>query len=316
MAYVLHANLTGTDLHVNQPHTLASHTAFLLDTLAENTTGHGLQLNTGTSIDNAGNITANGNIQAVGSLIAGTDITLFGNSIQGGWVLCNETWSYASASAPIFTVTVPGNKTGKYSTGMKVQLTQSSTTKFFIIVAVSYSSPNTTITLYGGTDYTLANAAITNPFWSTSKAPFWFPLDPTKWTVQTTDTTDRTQSSPTTNTWYNLGSVQISVPIGAWNVEYFVCISFTPTGAQIAYVKSTLSTATNSESDSDFTSEFGGYTPGTYNANVSVYRRKFLNLTGVTTYYLNTQINASVSSLNNLNSTGSKLIMRAICAYL
>ncbi|WP_442766606.1 hypothetical protein, partial [Mitsuokella multacida] len=109
------------------------------------------------------------------------------------WI-AGETWTYLGADAPTYTFTISGDKTSKYSPGMRIKLTQT-TVKYFIIVAVSYSYPNTTVTIYGGTDYTLENAAITDPYYSMVKAPAGFPLDPAKWTVSAT--LSGVQSNPT-----------------------------------------------------------------------------------------------------------------------
>lgn len=87
-----------------------------------------------------------------------------------GWREANETWTYASAT----TVTVSSDVTGKYGIGDKVKLTQT-TVKYFYITAISYSSPNTTITLTAGTSYTVANAAITLPYYSKTETPQGFP---------------------------------------------------------------------------------------------------------------------------------------------
>src|SRR6185503_19345707 len=97
--------------------------------------------------------------------------------IGAGWIPAAETWTYASADSPTFTFTITGDKTGKYSAGMRIKLTQT-TAKYFLITAVSYSAPNTTVTVYGGTDYTLANAAITLPFYAIVQSPFGFPRSP------------------------------------------------------------------------------------------------------------------------------------------
>lgn len=40
-----------------------------------------------------------------------------------GWIPAEETWTYASADDPTFTFTISGDKTGKYSVGMKIKLT-------------------------------------------------------------------------------------------------------------------------------------------------------------------------------------------------
>lgn len=88
----------------------------------------------------------------------------------GGWTPAGETWTYASST----TFTVSGNQTGKYQKGDKVKLTQT-TVKYFYITNVVYSSPNTTVTVSGGDDYSLANAAITLPYYSKAVNPQGFP---------------------------------------------------------------------------------------------------------------------------------------------
>lgn len=85
-----------------------------------------------------------------------------GDGLGDGWVLADETWTYASAS----TFTISGDVSSKYAVGDKIKLTQSSTTKYWYIVGVSYSSPNTTITIAVNDDYTLTSATITDNYYS------------------------------------------------------------------------------------------------------------------------------------------------------
>lgn len=89
---------------------------------------------------------------------------------ENGWTPAGETWTYASAT----TFTISGDKTGKYQKGDKIKLTQT-TDKFFSVIGVSYSSPNTTVTVTGGSDYSLANATITSPYFSKIENPQGFP---------------------------------------------------------------------------------------------------------------------------------------------
>jgi len=133
--------------------------------------------------------------------------------IHDGWIQAGETWTYSGADDPTFTFTIPGDKTTKYYAGMKIKLTQT-TVEYFIITKVAYSDPNTTVTVYGGTDYDLANAGITDPYYSMMKAPAGFPLDLNKWTVQLIDATMKDQQNPTVQTWYNVGSLSLTIPIG------------------------------------------------------------------------------------------------------
>ncbi len=103
---------------------------------------------------------------------------LLATYVQTGWAAAGETWTFATAS----TFTVSGDVTGKYAVGDRLKLTQT-TTKFFYIVGLSFSAGTTTITVTGGSDYSLANAAITSPFFSKFAEPpgfpFWFNWSPT-----------------------------------------------------------------------------------------------------------------------------------------
>lgn len=240
-------------------------------------------------------------------------LTASGGIPQDGWVAAGETWTYASADDPTFTFTIAGvDKTTKYYPGMRVKLTQTSA-KYFIITKVAFST-DTTVTIYGGTDYDLANAAITLPYYSVVKAPTAFPLDPLKWTVETKDTTLRTQATPTSGTWYNLGSVNIVIPIGVWDVMYSVSVRADDTPAVAIIGLTTLSTANNSESDNDFT------TIGRINDVLNmVYNGrgvKTLALTSKTTYYINSSVAfANADNLYNLNAN-APCIIRARCSYL
>lgn len=238
------------------------------------------------------------------------------NAASGsGWLEAGETWTYVSADSPTFVFSVNADVTLKYSAGMRVQLTQT-TVKYFIITAVgAFSAGATQITVYGGTDYTLANAAITAPYYSVVKAPFGFPLDPAKWTVQFTDVASRSQATPVSGTWYNIASMGITIPIGVWTVSYQVCLLMVDSAGGLWSEFVTLSTAADSESDVDFTA--GLYSAATLTQLMTVlYREKTLSLAAKTAYYLNAKtVIANLDQIRFANDN-SKLIIRAICAYL
>lgn len=108
--------------------------------------------------------------------------------IIAGWIPALESWSYKSATE----IYVAGDQTGKYQKGDKVKFTQT-TVKYAYIVAVSaYDAGNTrtTLTITGGTDYTVANAAISAQYYSKNANPQGFPhafnYTPT-WTASTTN---------------------------------------------------------------------------------------------------------------------------------
>lgn len=111
--------------------------------------------------------------------------------IWDGWTIANETWAYASAT----TITVPAGAASKYGKGDKIKLTQT-TVKYFYIVGVA----DTVLTVTGGTDYTVANAAISANYYSKIANPQGFPgffnWTPTiTYAAGTTDPTSNTISN-------------------------------------------------------------------------------------------------------------------------
>jgi len=87
-------------------------------------------------------------------------------SLNTGWIPADQSWAYASAN----TITVPSGATAIYSVGDKIKITQT-TVKYFYVTAVA----DTTLTVTGGTDYTVANDAITSPYYSKAVNPVGFP---------------------------------------------------------------------------------------------------------------------------------------------
>lgn len=90
---------------------------------------------------------------------------------DGGWInpiVPPGVFTYASPT----TITVPSDATLTYQKGDKLRLVQGAVTKYFYIVDVTSS---TSITITGGSDYTLTNAVISDPVISREDVPFGFP---------------------------------------------------------------------------------------------------------------------------------------------
>lgn len=225
----------------------------------------------------------------------------------------------ASADDPTYVLTFAGvDLTSFLSVGMKVSWVQNGTTRYAFITALAFST-NTTMTLYGGTDYDVddtATYAISNFRYSVVQSPHGFPLDPTKWTVQVTDANIYTQASPSAGTWYNLGTTanQISLPIGAWRVMYKAQLQASNATSVTAYM--TLSTANNSESDTDMTRQAEVSGSASVRPCMAIWCEKFISVAAKTTYYLNEKV--GTGGLGNLWIRGDneKTILRAVCAYL
>lgn len=237
-----------------------------------------------------------------------------GGAVPGGsadgWTALGAC-TYEASDDPTYTFSFASDMTTTLSAGMRIKLTDSGI-QYFIITAVgAFSGGKTIITGYGGTDYNLSGGAITDPYYSMLKAPFGFPLNPIKWTVEVTDVNDQTQNNPVSTTWYNLGGLSITVPIGAWYIHVRAAVYVN--GASPISALFTLSTANNSESDIAYTIE--NQTAAT-RTTVNTFYINPLILTTKTVYYLNeSTVNINETSMI-LRGTMSKTILRAVCAYL
>lgn len=121
-------------------------------------------------------------VNAEGIITAAASVSIVGGGVvvgSDGWVDdTSETWTYASFAAgppAVGTFTVPGDVRAKYTIGSRIKLVQT-TTKYFVVSAdPTYDGTKTTVTISGGTDYTLANAAIAGNFHSYVTNPQGFP---------------------------------------------------------------------------------------------------------------------------------------------
>ncbi len=257
-------------------------------------------------------------LKAAGNLMKlkpDTMTALAGGIPISGWIPAGQTWTYESGDDPSYSFSEPIDATLKYWPGMRLKCTQGGSVKQGIVTAVgAHSGGKTIITAYWGTDYDIG-ASITLPYYSPVKAPAGFPLDPNKWMVEVKDTSSRAQATPTQNQWYNVGSLTISIPIGAWHVS-FQCHSRAADAAGSTYdTNTTLSTANNSNSDDDFMVYIATGDAAKTLSGLSS-RDKYLTLAAKTPYYLN--IRTTVGGCDNIYIRGDlgATILRAVCAYL
>lgn len=239
-------------------------------------------------------------------------------SLTSGW-LPAPTLTFGAADAPTYTVTCAGDYSAIITPGMRMKMTQGGSVKYFIVTASAYGAPNTTITLYGGTDYTLG-ATITLPYYSMVKAPAGFPMDPAKWTVTKTDGSDRSVSTPGNNTLCNPGTTncQLILPIGAWYLGYhvFVVISFAGTPS-VNTMEVALSNANNTAAYPALTRllQTGSTLGPQFIADATMVP---LAVAVKTTLYLNAssnQIGTTVNAIDFRNDWGGMAIT-AVSAYL
>ena len=245
----------------------------------------------------------------------GGSIQILGkNALMTGWYPMVATCTYQGADDPTYSMYVSGNANLFLSLGMKFKCTQTTVKCFFVTAIGSYDSGNdrTLVSMYGGTDYDLANATITEAYFSVQKAPLGFPTSPTKWSVTFATTTQVAQASPSANTVYNSGD-SITIPIGVWDITFEGLVGGNMNG-QNCRLGCALSTSTNSVSDQIFRYFYGsGDTTATFPSFV---RKGLVTLTSKTTYYVVMWTTRNSYSNIFVNSGDGYTSIVAVCSYL
>lgn len=113
------------------------------------------------------------------------------------------------------------------------------------------------------------------------------------------------QASPGNGTWYNVDS--ISLTAGYWMIEYAITIAASYNSSHQWRVKTTLSTANNSESDAENTVYLNNTISagGTGNSMTNTFTKSaiFVHPITTTTYYLN--VAANTASMGTLTQSGT-----------
>lgn len=239
-----------------------------------------------------------------------------------GWISYSTvTPTRASADDPTYVLTFAGvDLTTTIYPGMRIKWTQNSTVRYAIVTKMAFST-DTTMTVYGGTDYDVDDTgtyAISAFNYSTQKAPAGFPLSPIKWTYSTNSGSMSGRQEPATGgTWYNLGAFSFSLPIGVWNMRYISQVTFQNNSADGVTGYITISTANNTQSNSEstvYSSDNGKSAAG----HAFSYERKekndfIISLTSKTTHYLNF---SSPTTITAIDVGGYVTYIYAVCAYL
>ncbi len=160
--------------------------------------------------------------------------------------------------------------------------------------------------------------------YSTTTSPFGFTLDKGRWEVLQRSAYTAVQANPVSNTWYNLTSTTavtgghvLTIPVGAWRVDYRVVASSTTATVSTAVgAYTSLHTANNAEGIADWTIR-SYMLPTGATANLSLCQHNAsgdLNLSSATPYYLNTKVDASNQTNLQFYGTNSPTLIRAIPA--
>ena len=251
--------------------------------------------------------------------VDGTDGEDGADAPSDGWFSADETWTYSSVDNPTGVFTISGDKTGKYSLGMRIKFINDNNLIYGIITKISYSSPNTTITFLHEIDptdnqalYLMANDTISSNYFSTNKAPYGFPLNTNKWSIKIKDVNTYSQASTGAGTVYNMGSLSITVPIGLWDISFSVMYQILSGAWTVKDGAVSLSTSA-STIDYDFGFDISGY--DYYMRDVLKQERESIDLTTKTIYYLTERDFFGGNTIYIIGSNGP-IDIRARCSYI
>jgi len=228
------------------------------------------------------------------------------------------------ADDPVYTLSFAGvDLTSMLSEGMKVSWIQNSIRRYGYVCDEPSFSTNTTVKVItilndANANYDVLDTStypITGFRFSTNSQPLGFPADRSKWQLLVIDTTERSQGSPSKLTWYNLGGVNIVLPIGSYEDFGYHGVPYCSVSATNIRVVMTLSTANNSETLFHYTDGFTIYSGGTGTGSPAG-KSKPIKVTSKTTYYLNSLIDTGGTPGTLFNENADRpLIIFAKLAY-
>lgn len=198
--------------------------------------------------------------------------------------------------------------------GNQADGTISSTLDYGIIQSASFST-NTTLIVQVPEGCTIpTSGGVSTVSYSVNKTPYGMPIQRGKWTLVRIARVSEAQSSPTANTWYNLGTSKLNVPIGSWTLGWEAPIYVALAGA--ASMFTTLSTANNTESDAALTARI--YNNATVNTVISTGRTKRgdVSLAAATDYFMNSKTDVSAAGSINIQANDATSVIFAENAYL
>lgn len=187
-------------------------------------------------------------------------------------------------------------------------------TEYAIVTKVAYSAPNTTVTVFTGTDHNIPNMTLENPFYSTQKAPYGFPVSRSEWIIEVIS---RTQRSTASTSFVSLTD-KITVPTGKWELSlkaFVASNNATSNLGQRAIVS--LSSSGTTETNPNLTGQIGGGFNATATGkdwNGSVFNTDFVTTTTSTDYtFIGACGNTSTMIVySDLHPT----VFKAECAYI
>jgi hypothetical protein len=236
----------------------------------------------------------------------------------GGWLtagISGVTVTRASIDDPTVVLTFASTDVTSYIwKGTRIKLTEGGTIHYMIVSAAPTFSTDTTVTclmeINTATPTQAADPVSTGTISDVAYAPpktfpSGFPINPSSWATQVTHSS-YTEVTTGTNSWTNVASISITIPIGDWLVDTMIPVLGTKSTAGRILMYQTLSTANNSESSAIWTSFHRSDT--NTSSGCTLIKSGQINLTTKDVYYINIKSNDAITSIAIAGGYGGAIV--------
>lgn len=187
--------------------------------------------------------------------------------------------------------------------------------QYAIITKVAYSAPNTTVTVFTGTDHVIPNMTLNTPYFSPHRAPYGFPNGRDKWEVLLKSKYDVT-AIVAAGSWGNPAGHKIEIPIGAWEVHLQACTYQQNSSSAVLDMMSALSTSDTTATDDRLIARARIAASVTTTQRTAIHLMAALNLAAATNYYLIVHPVAGAGTISvGFDGVLQATTVTAICAY-
>lgn len=100
-------------------------------------------------------------------------------------------------------------------------------TQYAVVTKVAYGAPNSTITVFTGSEHIIPNMTLNSPYYSTQSSPHGFPKAEDKWYLEVLHLAQYNNGAITAGNYTNIASARINLPVGSWKVSHKAYIQCT-----------------------------------------------------------------------------------------
>jgi hypothetical protein len=195
--------------------------------------------NTAVSVSQGGNLQIGARTVVSNSYFNGyiSEVRLWSTNLSAATILANMSISISPSSTNLVgywqmngnfnDATTNANNLTANGGAVATQLTNPyNANEYGIVTKISYSSPNTTLTLFTGNSNTIPNQTLGTSYYSNARAPYAFPVDAQNWTVNCLILQGYNTSITASSVWQFVTPGNFVVPTGAWKIGYESYIEF------------------------------------------------------------------------------------------